>query len=78
MSQRPSRNDEEIDFLVSQPGLSQGVDRSGRQSPLDELHQILVRTQTLDAENLLNPFEKARVFESGGVDRGGLAGHRCP
>jgi hypothetical protein len=69
MGQRPPRDDEGVDFLISQPGLAQSVDSSGRQSLLHEFHQILVRPQTLDAEDLLNPFEDIRVFERRGVDR---------
>jgi hypothetical protein len=61
MGQRPARNDKGVDFLISQPGLAQGVDSSGRQSLLHECHQIQVRAQTLDAEDLLNSFEDTRV-----------------
>jgi hypothetical protein len=75
VGQRSPRDDEGVDFLISQPRLTQCVDSSGRQSLLDELHQILVGTQTRNAEDLLNPLEDIRVFESGGVDPGRLC-HR--
>src|SRR6266540_2027886 len=52
------------------------MDSSGRQSFFDEPHQILVRAQTLNAEDLLDPLKDTRMFESWGVDRGRLC-HRA-
>ena len=75
MAQRPPRDDEGVDFLVSQPGLAQSVDGAGRQPILDEFHQILVGTQPLDAEDPLHPLEDTRQFESRGVDRGRFRHH---
>ena len=46
--------------------------------------EITIRSQPVDAENLLNPFENARVFEPRGIDRCRLcqpplfAWHYCP
>ncbi|MEX2661961.1 MAG: hypothetical protein WD227_08525, partial [Vicinamibacterales bacterium] len=70
MGQGPPRDDERVDFLIGQAGSAQRIDRSGRQSRFDELHQVLVRTQALDAEDRLNPLEHIRELESRGINCG--------
>jgi hypothetical protein len=80
----PARHDQRVDLFVGQAGFADGIDDAGRESLLDELEQILIAAEAVDAEDLPDPPENARVFLEqirvfvGRIRRGVLAWHDCP
>lgn len=77
MGQGAARNDERVDFFISDPGFAQSINSSGWESLLDQLHEILIGTQTLHAKDGLNPFEHTEVFERRSVGHGCLCYTIC-
>jgi hypothetical protein len=67
MRKRSPRQDKGVDFVVGQPGMSQSINSAGGQTFLDEPHEILVCSETLYAEDRLDPFENTRRLKCGGV-----------
>lgn len=85
MGQRPARDHEGIDFFVSQPAFSQGIDHPEGQALLDESDEILIRAKAPYAKDLLEALEDAGMVNLAGVEDGfchgpslrGIVAHQC-
>ena len=68
MRQRAPGHDERVDLVVGQTRLAEPVDHSRGEAILDQLDEVLLGAQPVQAEHLFNPFQQARPLRNRSLD----------